>query len=424
MAGFALVDVNAFYVSCEQLFRPDLVGRPVVVLSNNDGCVVARSKEAKALGITMAQPFYQVRELAEREGVVAFSSNYAFYADISNRVMQTLEALTPKVAVYSIDEAFLDLREQTPPEGLTTFGHTLRETVLRWVGVPVGVGFGPTQTLAKLANHAAKTYPATEGVVDLHNPRWRERLLAITPVGEVWGIGRRLREGLGHHGITTAADLAAASPGWLRRHFSVVVARTARELAGVPCLELDEDPGPRQQIICSRSFGERITEAAVMREALATFTTRAAEKLRGEDQLAGGLSVFLRTNAHNPREPQYHPVASTRLATPTDDSRTLLHTAVALLGQVWRDGHRYMKAGVMLTDTGPRHGRQGDLFAADHERPDGPALMQLMDTLNARRPNSLWLAGQGRGGQGRWRMDRDRLSPAYTSRWSDLPVVR
>ncbi len=293
---FALVDCNNFYVACEKLFRPDLRDKPVVVLSNNDGCIVSRSPEAKALGLKMAMPYFHANALIRRHGVIPFSSNYALYADISNRVMATLEHLAPRIEIYSIDEAFVDC---TGIPDLLGFGQQVRQTVLQWTGIQVCVGMAPTKTLAKLANHAAKQYPATGGVVDLTDRKRQLKLMKLMPVDEVWGVGRRIAAKLCDLGIHTALDLAQANPKNIRRHFSVVLERTLAELNGENCLELDDITAPRQQIISSRSFGHKVTKLARMREAICEYTSIAAEKLRKENQVTKKLSVFIRKRSIN-----------------------------------------------------------------------------------------------------------------------------
>lgn len=276
---FALVDCNNFYASCEKLFRPDLKHTPVVVLSNNDGCVVARSKEAKALGFKMGEPYFQVKEKIDRHGVEVFSSNYALYADISRRVMETLESLVPAIEIYSIDEAFIDLTGMQANFDLLAFGQMIRNTVLKHTGISVGVGIAKTKTLAKLANNAAKTYPKTGGVVVLTEQHRIDKLMAITPVGEVWGVGRRLSQQLESMGIKTIRDFVAHDTGSIRKRFSVVLERTQRELKGIPCFSLDETPTTKQQIVCSRSFGERITQFEHLAQAVSGYIFRACEKL-------------------------------------------------------------------------------------------------------------------------------------------------
>jgi DNA polymerase V len=419
---FALVDCNNFYASCEKLFRPDLKAVPLVVLSNNDGCVVARSPEAKALGIKMGVPAFQIQSLIEEHGIAVFSSNYALYADMSQRVMTTLEQLAPAVEVYSIDEAFLDLTGVSSAISLAAFGHQVRQTIQDWIGITVCVGIAPTKTLAKLANHAAKQYRATAGVVDLTSPTRQRKLLALVPVSEVWGIGRQLTARLAGLGIRTALELADADPKLMRKTFSVVVERTVWELNGESCLPLEMAPAAKKEIVCSRSFGERITTLVAMREAIATYISRAAEKLRGEGQSAKAVTVFLRTSAFNQQEPFYSKSATATLSVPTDDTRDLQAKALALLGQLWRDGFRYAKAGVMLSDFYAPGVYQPGLFDTATPRANSKALMGVVDTINHSGLGKVWFAGQGV--KKAWSMKRERLSPAYTTRWSDIPHAR
>ncbi|MCL1980448.1 MAG: Y-family DNA polymerase, partial [Proteobacteria bacterium] len=346
---FALVDCNNFYASCEQLFRPDLRHRPVVVLSNNDGCVVSRSAAAKALGIPMGVPVHQLREIIARHGVEVFSSNYALYADISQRVMRTLAELVPEVELYSIDEAFLDVGGITD---LEPFCRRLRATVHQWTGITVAIGMAQTKTLAKLANAAAKRFPATGGVVDLRDQPRQHRLLRIMPVEEVWGVGRRLSRRLRLMGIETALDLSTRDQGELRRRFSVTLARTAMELGGVSCLDLDHAPPPRKQIISSRSFGERVTSLAAMRQAICAYTATACEKLRRGRQYARSMSVFIQTSPHT-AAPYYSNAAHGSLPGPSGDTRDFHRLAGRLLDSIWKEGPAYVKAGGILHDCCP-----------------------------------------------------------------------
>jgi DNA polymerase V len=419
---FALIDCNSFYASCEKLFRPDLARRPVVVLSNNDGCVVACSAEAKALGIKMAVPAYQIKPLLEREQVAVFSSNYALYADISNRVMSTLETLAPAVEVYSIDEAFLDFTGMMTSHDLLEHGYRIRETVNRWVGVPVSVGIAPTKTLAKLANHAAKQYPGTKGVVDLRDPERQRRLMKLMPVREVWGIGRQMEKHLAGMGIRTALQLAKCDPGVMRRSFSVVLERTIRELNGIACIGLEASPEARKQIICSRTFSHRVTVFQELHEAISSYAHRAAEKLREDKRYARIITVFLRTNRFNPREPQHHPSASIELPLPTADSRDINHAALTILSSIYRDDFRYMKAGVMLSDFYEPGVFQQNLFEPGQERPHSKVLMQTLDSINRSGLGRVFFAGEGIRKD--WAMKRAHLSPRYTTSWKDLPFVR
>jgi DNA polymerase V len=418
---FALVDCNNFYASVEKLFRPDLKNRPVICLSNNDGCVVARSPEAKALGIKMGTPLFQIQDLVRYHGIVVFSSNYSLYANLSSRVMSILEELAPRVEVYSIDESFLDLKGVANAISLEEFGHQVRSTVLQCTGITVCVGIAPTKTLSKLANHGAKKWSATGGVVDLTSIERQRRLLSLVSVDEIWGIGPQLSERLQADGIKTALDLANANPKWIRRRYSVIVERTVRELNGESCLSLEEIAPAKQQIICSRSFGKRITTYQDMREAICQYTSRAAEKLRGEDRTAKNITLFMRTNRFNTEEPQYIPSLSAELAVPTDDTRDLVETAMRLLKGVWRDGYRYMKAGVMLSDFYDPGVCQQSLFGETIGRPNAKSLMSIIDQINSSGKGNVFLASQGtlRG----WEMKRARLSPAYTTRWSEIPLV-
>ncbi|RTE67736.1 translesion error-prone DNA polymerase V subunit UmuC [Amphritea opalescens] len=420
---FALVDCNNFYASCERLFRPDLAGRPIVVLSNNDGCIVARSAEAKRLGIKMAVPLYQVQEQIDRENIAIFSSNYALYGDISARVMTVLEQQAPAIEVYSIDEAFLDLSGLDSHFSLTEYGQQLKQLVYQHTGIHVSVGIAPTKTLAKLANHAAKQYPATQGVVDLTDPARQRRLLALMPLLEVWGVGRRLSRRLEQQGIRSAQALADCDVAWIRNHYSITLANTVRELNGQPCMSLEECPPPRQQILCSRSFARRISALPDMRSAIAQYGSRAAEKLRQQSALARVVTVFIRTNPHATEETFYSQSASRMLATPSADSRQLNTIAQTLLQTLWKPNLRYMKAGIMLSDLySPGH-FQPSLFEPA-ESPAAARLMQAVDQIN-----------QGGRGRGRvrfagemlstgWQMQRNRLSPAYTTHWDQLPIVK
>ncbi len=422
MPVFALVDCNNFYASCEKLFRPDLKDTPIVVLSNNDGCVVARSREAKLLGIKMGVPVFQIKAEMQRHGILAFSSNYALYADLSSRVMRTLEEMAPRVEVYSIDEAFLDLTGIESAISLVEFGQQVRERIGHWIGITVCVGIAPTKTLAKLANHAAKKYPATQGVVDLTNPDRQRRLLALVPVDDVWGVGRRLSKRLNALGITTALDLANASPRAIRDQFSVVLERTVRELNGESCIELEEIPPTKKKIVCSRSFGVKVTHFEFLREAICEYATRATEKLRKEQQQAKVMTVFIRTSPFKDNEPQYSNSASGELLIPSCDTRDFIELANHLLKRIWKDGFRYAKAGVMLSDFYDPGMFQPGLFDDVSTRSNSQQLMSVLDTINQSGAGKVFFAGQGTKKD--WSMKREHLSPAYTTRWDQLPRVK
>ncbi len=424
----ALVDANSFYCSAERVFRPDLgEGTAVVVLSNNDGCVVARSAEAKALGIPMGQPWFQLRDQARKKRwpVIAFSSNYTLYGDMSARFMAVLaQFVAPQdVEQYSIDECFLDFTHH--PVDTVGTGHAIRERVKRWTGLPVCVGFGQTKTLAKLANRCAKKQPHWNGVCDLTalGERALERVLAEVPVGDVWGIGRKLSGALVGAGIATAADLRRCDARRIRERFNVVVERTVSELQGVPCLAWETEPPPKQQIIASRSFGAPLYSVEELREPIHVHAARAAEKLRRQGAIAGRIGVWIETNRFRPQDAQYAPVRSIRLPVATDDTATLAAWASAVLRSIWRDNHRYVKAGVMLDDLRPRTHAQGTLFDAppperDHRR---ERLMTILDQANHRwGRGSLDIGHAGVQTDRRWRMQRGMMSPLYTTCWDEV----
>jgi DNA polymerase V len=419
---FALVDCNNFYASCEKLFRPDLANTPVVVLSNNDGCVVARSKEAKALGIKMGIPIFKIDAQIRQHGIQVFSSNYSLYADMSDRVMRTLEDMAPRVEIYSIDEAFLDLTGIQSVVSLFDFGQQVKHTIDRWIGIAVCVGMAPTKTLAKLANHAAKKYPATQGVVDLTNRSRQRKLLAITPVEDIWGVGRQLSARLNTMGVHTALDLADTSAKSIRQQFSVVLERTVRELNGESCMALEQIPATKKQIICSRSFGARVTSRVQMRQAVCEHVTRAAEKLRKEQQQAKLLSVFIRTSAYQKNSRQYSNALSAELNRPSDDTRDLIQLAMRLLDQLWRDGYDYAKAGVVLSDFYDIGTYQAGLFDKPSTYHNSRQLMQVMDRINHSGRAKVFFARQGI--EKSWTMKREHLSPAYTTHWNGLIRVR
>lgn len=419
---FALVDVNSFYASCETAFRPDLKGLPVVVLSNNDGCVIARSAEAKKVGIKMGDPFFKLKDELRKHKVQVFSSNYALYADMSNRVMTTLEEMAPSVEIYSIDEAFMDLTGVRNCMVLEDFGRQVRARVLRDTHLTVGVGIAQTKTLAKLANHAAKKWSKTGGVVDLSNIDRQKKLMALVPVEDVWGVGRRISKKLNAMGIITAKDLAEQSTWIVRKHFNVVLERTVRELRGEPCLELEEFAPVKQQIVCSRSFGNRIIDYIEMRQAVCAYAERAAEKLRQERQYCRQIGVFVRTSPHAVNETFYGNQAIGKLLTPSNDTRDIVRVAMEMLDRIWLEGHRYMKAGVMLGDFFSQGVAQLNLFDEYKPQANSEALMRVVDGLNQSGKAKLWFAGQGI--QKSWAMKREMLSPAYTTRFSDLPVAK
>lgn len=418
---FALADVNSFYASCETVFRPDLKRRPVCVASNNDGCVIARNALCKHLGIKMGTPLFQIKHLIKQHNIVVFSSNYALYADLSQRVMTVLEALAPKVEVYSIDEAWMQITGINATMPYEAFGHLVRDQVYRHTGLTVGVGCAPTKTLAKACNFAAKTWPATKGVVALTDPLRIRKLLTLMATEDVWGIGRRLSKTLNTMGIQTALQLADLDVRFARKHFGVVLERTVRELRGESCISLEEHPPVKQQIICSRSFGQRIQDEQAMSQAVCRYAERAAEKLRQEKQYCRHITVFIRTSPYAD-DPQYGNAGTEKLLTATQDTRDIVAAAQRILTRLWRPGFRYAKAGVILNDFSPNGIAQLNLFDEHAPRPNSDALMQVIDQINHNGLGRVWFAGQGI--EPVWQMKREMLSPAYTTRWADLPRAR
>jgi len=416
MPLFALVDCNNFYVSCERVFNPKLAGKPVIVLGNNDGIVVARSNEAKALGIPMGAPAFKYRDLIRQHDIQVFSSNYALYGDMSQRVMETLQQFSPELEVYSIDEAFLNLSGFTHTN-LTDYGRTIRSTVRQWTGLPVSVGIAETKTLAKIANHVAKK---ADGAFDLSVWQDRDSLLAGVPVEEVWGIGPNHARRLKLYGITTALGLRGADDHWIRKQMGVVGLRTVQELRGISCLALEQCPPPKQGITCSRAFGKPITTLTEMREAVAAYTARAAEKLRGEQLAASVLTVFLTTNPFKD-DPQYSNTLTLRLPVATDATPELLRVALQGIEAIYRDEYRYKKAGVMLLGLVPVGQVQANLFDhADRER--SKRLMKAVDSMNVRYgADTVRCAASGLTQH--WRTKFTKRSSGYTTDWHELPLV-
>ena len=416
---FALVDCNSFYVSCERIFRPDIKNRPVVVLSNNDGCVVSLSKEAKQLGIKRCDPWFQIEQPFIRKEGIAFSSNYELYADVSSRVMRTLEYLAPKVEIYSIDEAFLDL---TGLENYKKFGYKCQKTIDQWIGIPVCVGIGPTKTLAKAANYAAKYYPSTHGVVDLTNEIMKEKLMALMPVGEIWGIGNRINRRLNDLGVETALDLIKMDTKLIKRKFSSVLERTIMELKGFPCIDLERHPKTKKQIVVSRTFSRKIDNLYSVNEAVSDYTARACEKLRKEKQCCKIVSVFMRTNYFQAKEKQYHGLRSYKLFYPTSDTRNILNITKQLTKQIFKPNINFIKAGVMLNDFYDEDVYQDDLFKKNNEKVRSKRLMATIDKINNSGTGKIIFASQGI--EKKWSMKRLLKSPRYLTNWEEIPIVK
>ncbi|WP_339514981.1 translesion error-prone DNA polymerase V subunit UmuC [Pseudomonas sp. RL_15y_Pfl2_60] len=417
---FALIDCNSFYASCERVFRPDLQRTPIVVLSNNDGCVIARSADAKPF-IKMGEPYFQIKAKLRQHGIVAFSSNYALYGDMSQRVMTVIESLVPALEVYSIDEAFADLTG-IPNAQVETLGRELRAQVLRSTGIPTGVGIAGTKTLAKLANHAAKRWlRQSGGVMDIRDPDRRDKLLKVIDVSEVWGVGRRMTEHLNRMNIHTAWDLAQSDAWALRKQFSVVIEKTARELRGLPCLELEQMAPPKQEICCSRMFGNRLHDIALIREAVATYAAQACERLRAQGSLCKKVRVSIRTGMFNPDEPKFARGVICELPYPTDDTRQITKAAVDGLGEAFKEGYAFSKAEVLLLDLRQRGEFTDDMFAITQPAAS-EKVMHVMDSINAK-----WGKGTMRPAgvpvTPAWGMRRELMSPGYTTRLDQLWTV-
>jgi len=432
---YALVDGNNFYVSCERVFRPSLNGRPVVVLSNNDGCAIARSNEAKALGIKMGAPWFQIRHFEESDGLVALSANFALYGDMSDRMMSLAAGLGHRQEVYSIDESFIDLSGIRGD--LTERSRKIRQRILTWIGIACGIGIGPTKTLAKLANHIAKnaerkpgSYPDHHAqVCNLGNlePVERDALMLATEVGEVWGVGRRIGAQLKEAGIHTVLDLARLDPVMVKRHWSVVLERTARELQGTDCIGLEHEPPAKQEIACTRSFGHAVLDLSVLQEAVTEFASRAAQKLRNQNGHAGQVLTFIRTSPFRTQDLQYSRSTVMPLRRPSNDSRDINQAALLGLQAIYRPGYRYAKAGVMLLDLRPADQMQQELALEDDAAdPGGSRLMLALDAVNQRfGRGTLNLASAGLAGDRRqWSMKQERRTPGYTTDWDGLALVR
>ena len=426
---FALVDVNNFYVSCERVFQPKLEQVPMVVLSNNDGCAVARSAEVKALGVKMGTPWFQMQDLAKQHGITAYSSNYTLYGDMSNRVVQVLRGFTPHLEVYSIDESFLQIEtvlKQYP--NTIELGQSIKQKVKETTGLPVCVGIGASKTFAKLANHLAKKHSQFLGVCDV-NAMSKEELyqwMSETAVDEVWGVGRRIAKKLKAQGIQSVFDLLQASPQAMRQQFGVVMERLCYELRGVSCLKLEEVAPAKQQIIASRSFGKLVTSQAELAQSVATHAARAAEKLRSQDSVTGALTVFIQTNPFKQNEPQHHQSITVPLADATDNTLTLTNAALAGLRQIFQPNFRYKKAGVILNLISDKPTTQQSLFDDVQVKGKSASLMKAVDAINTRFGNAAIrsaAAGTNNTKQA-WQMRSGNRSPNYTTQWDELPIAR
>ncbi len=417
---FGLIDCNNFYASCERVFNPALNGKPVVVLSNNDGCVIARSSEAKALGIPMGEPAYKLKELMEANQVSVFSSNYVLYGDMSHRVMTIIAGLVPDMEIYSIDEAFL-LFEGFGNIDLKKYGEKMTNAVTRSTGIPVSLGIANTKTLAKLANKFAKKYKDYHGVCLIDTDEKREKALKLTEIGDVWGIGRQYSKKLNYYSINTAWDFVQRSKSWVRHTMGVTGERTWLELRGVSCVEI-ERPASKKSICTSRSFGERLTELEPISEAVANFAASCAEKLRSQRSYANVITIFIHTNPHATNLPQYYNQAVMQLPVPTNDSTELINMALRGLKSIFASGYRYKKAGVIVSDIVPERPLQISLFDT-RDREKFGKVMQVMDSLNASYgKQKVKIAAQGF--DRKWKLKNEKLSPCYTTQLRDILEIK
>jgi len=415
----ALVDCNNFYASCERVFQPGLRGQPVVVLSNNDGCVIARSNEAKALGVAMGEPWHLVKEKHGKAGVIVRSSNYTLYGDMSARVMRVLSDFTPELEIYSIDEAFLGLGGFE--NRLDPHARELRATVLAWTGIPVSVGIAPTKTLAKVANRIAKKTPDSGGVLIMMETAAQEAALAKLELTDLWGVAGRMAARLEALGVRSPLALRDADPRFIRERLNVVMERMVHELRGTPCLDLEEHAPDRKSIMASRSFGRAVTSLREMQEAVATYVARAAEKMRRQELATASLVVFIQTNRHRPELPQYYAAHPLQLTVATADTGRLTRAAMHALSCIWRDGFRYAKAGVVFPSLTKADAVQGSLFVM----PDSAArqrLMTTLDGLNRRYGRGTVSYARAVSRQG-WGLRSEHRSARYTTSFDELLKV-
>jgi len=421
--SIALIDCNNFYVSCERVFNPALKRKPVIVLSNNDGCVIARSQEVKDLGIKMGVPWFKIQNLARHHKVIVFSSNYTLYADMSNRVMKVASEFAPNQEIYSIDECFLDL---TGFEhfGLTDYGQRIRSTINRLVGLPVCVGVGASKTLAKLANHIAKKCSVFDGVCNLNEitQGTLDSLFSKTKVGEVWGVGRCIEKKLAKLGVNTVFDLKQSSPQALRKQFSVLMERTIRELNGESCIPLEEIASLKKQLVCSRGFGIPVSSLSELSEAVITYTTRVAEKLRRQRSVTAMVCVFIQTDPFKKKDRQYNPRRLIHLTNPTDDTRILINAVLTGLKSIYKPGFSYKKAGVLLDDLLPFSQHQKSLFDDKEAQVHSEFLMQAIDGIN-NTMGSGTIKFLGEGLEKQWRTKAEKKTRCYTTRIDEIPLA-
>ena len=415
-----LIDCNNFYASCERVFRPDLNGKPVIVLSNNDGCVIARSNEAKSLGVKMGVPVFQIKDLIRQHGINVFSTNFALYGDLSARVMYCLSQFVKDIEVYSIDESFLDfngMKYHNLPEEARKIVYTVKKNI----GIPVSIGIAPTKTLAKVANKFAKKFPGYKSVCIIDSEFKRKKALQLTCIEDVWGIGSQLAAKLKLKGVKTAFDFTRLPREWVRKHMTVVGERTWRELRGEPCIELEQEPAPKKQICKSNSFGNMVYEFASLSEAVATFAANCAQKLRSQNGCAASLMVFIHTNNFRPDLPQYYKNCVITLPVPSNSTTEVVHYAIEALKKIYIEGYAYKKAGVIITEIVPASAIQLNLFHGD-DFDKQKRLMNVLDKLNTtHNRRNVYIASQGTGKS--WKLHQEHLSRRYTTNWDDIITV-
>lgn len=417
---FGLADCNNFYASCERVFNPSLVERPVVVLSNNDGCVIARSNEAKKLGIEMGAPYFQIKQLARRGNVAVFSSNFVLYGDMSRRVMGLLKKFVPATEVYSIDEAFLDFTGMDETK-LDELGHKIASTVKRYTGIPVSIGIAPTKTLAKIASKLCKQYPKLNGCCFMHRPQDIEKVLRKFPIEDVWGVGRRYAKMLKANGVDTAWDFTQLTPEWVRKRMSVVGLRMWKELRGEACIGFEQAPADKKQIATTRTFAHDIDEFGELHQSVAQYAVACAEKLRQQNSVCGEIVVFILTNRHKDNIPQHYESRLVKLSVPTDSTLELTKYASGMLRQIYRKGYAYKRAGVILSDISSKKGTQRDMFdTTDRDKHD--RLMKTVDGLNASFGRHKIVPAAA--GMKFFKMNREHLSKKFTTDWENIIRVK
>ncbi|EKU55830.1 ImpB/MucB/SamB family protein [Acinetobacter sp. WC-323] len=423
---FALVDVNNCYVSCERMFNPSLRNKPVIVLSNNDGCAVARSNEAKALGIKMGVPLFQIKDIVQKHNVQVLSSNYALYAEMSRRFHKILGQYVTEAEqeIYSIDECFLDLTAYYKNYDLTDYGQDMRQRIMKWIGLPVCVGIGRSKTEAKIANHIAKKNSGFDGVCDLVNMDLcnKEDYLAQIDVSEVWGVGRKISKKLQTMGVNTVLDLASSDPREMQKRFSIVMARTVAELQGISCIEVEHTPPSKKQIVASRSFGNRVTELTDLKEAISMYAQDACTRLRSEELLCGTIIAFVQSNPFDPNVPFYNKSVSYTFPEPTDFAPDLAKAATLMLSHIFKEGIKYKKCGVLLTCLEPKSGHTYDLLTDFDEIENKERLMVALECVHQRFGKKKIAIGPCFVPNRNWSMCRNKLSK-NPFKWDELLII-